>query len=56
MMLEDIALPWLEDKEAQQITTHTYNFNVAVEHALRIDEYIDRYGLERVERLPEPQA
>ncbi len=25
--------------------------NVAVEHALRIDEYIDRYGLDRVERL-----
>src|ERR671923_2112689 len=24
--------------------------NVAVEHALRIDEYIERYGLERVER------
>jgi uncharacterized protein len=27
MMLEDLALPWLEDKEAQQITTHTYNFD-----------------------------
>lgn len=25
--------------------------NVAVEHALRIDEYIDRYGLDRVERV-----
>jgi stage V sporulation protein R len=25
--------------------------NVAVEHALRIDEYIERYGLDRVERL-----
>ncbi len=25
--------------------------NVAVEHALRIDEYIDRYGLDHVERL-----
>jgi stage V sporulation protein R len=25
--------------------------NTAVEHALRIDEYIDRYGLDRVERL-----
>ena len=27
MMLEDLALPWLEEKEAQQITTHTYNFD-----------------------------
>ena len=27
MMLEDLALPWLEDKEAQQITTHTYDFD-----------------------------
>ena len=27
MMLEDLALPWLEDKEQQQITTHTYNFD-----------------------------
>ena len=27
MMLEDLALPWLEDKEAQQITTHTYHFD-----------------------------
>ena len=27
MMLEDLALPWLEDKEAQHITTHTYNFD-----------------------------
>src|SRR5215211_3510463 len=25
--------------------------NTAVEHALRIDEYIDRYGLDRVERV-----
>jgi stage V sporulation protein R len=25
--------------------------NTAVEHALRIDEYIERYGLERVERI-----
>jgi len=25
--------------------------NVAVEHALRIDEYIERYGLDRVERM-----
>jgi stage V sporulation protein R len=25
--------------------------NVAVEHALRIDEYIERYGLDRVERV-----
>jgi uncharacterized protein len=27
MMLEDLALPWLEDKEEQQITTITYNFD-----------------------------
>jgi uncharacterized protein len=27
MMLEDLALPWLEDKAAQHITTHTYNFD-----------------------------
>ncbi len=27
MMLEDLALPWLEDKEEQQITTTTYNFD-----------------------------
>jgi sporulation protein YhbH len=27
MMLEDLALPWLEDKEARQIITHTYDFN-----------------------------
>jgi uncharacterized protein len=27
MMLEDLALPWLEDKETQHITTHTYNFD-----------------------------
>jgi sporulation protein YhbH len=27
MMLEDLALPWLEDKEAQQITTHAYDFD-----------------------------
>jgi hypothetical protein len=27
MMLEDLALPWLEDKEQQQITTNTYNFD-----------------------------
>jgi sporulation protein YhbH len=27
MMLEDLALPWLEDKGAQQITTHTYAFD-----------------------------
>jgi sporulation protein YhbH len=27
MMLEDLALPWLEDKEEQQITTIAYNFD-----------------------------
>ena len=27
MMLEDLALPWLEDKEEQQITTVSYNFD-----------------------------
>jgi uncharacterized protein len=27
MMLEDLALPWLEDKEAEQITTTTYAFD-----------------------------
>ncbi|MBI3329523.1 MAG: DUF444 family protein [Nitrospinae bacterium] len=27
MMLEDLALPWLEDKEQQQITTTTYTFD-----------------------------
>src|SRR5919106_6283058 len=27
MMLEDLALPWLEDKEAQQLTTTTYTFD-----------------------------
>jgi uncharacterized protein len=27
MMLEDLALPWLEDKETHQIATHTYDFD-----------------------------
>jgi uncharacterized protein len=27
MMVEDLALPWLEDKEGQQITTISYNFD-----------------------------
>jgi hypothetical protein len=27
MMLEDLALPWLEDKEQRQITTTTYRFD-----------------------------
>jgi sporulation protein YhbH len=27
MMLEDLALPWLEDKEAHQLTTTTYTFD-----------------------------
>jgi uncharacterized protein len=27
MMLEDLALPWLEDKETQQLTTTTYTFD-----------------------------
>src|SRR5919106_213410 len=27
MMLEDLALPWLEEKDQQEITTHTYNFD-----------------------------
>src|SRR5262245_13540497 len=27
MMLDDLALPWLEDKEEQQITTISYNFD-----------------------------
>jgi sporulation protein YhbH len=27
MMLEDLALPWLEDKDQQEITTTTYNFD-----------------------------
>jgi uncharacterized protein len=27
MMLEDLALPWLEDKEEQQITTIAYNYD-----------------------------
>jgi len=27
MMLEDLALPWLEDKEAQQLITSTYTFD-----------------------------
>lgn len=27
MMLEDLALPWLEEKEQQQITTTTYTFD-----------------------------
>jgi sporulation protein YhbH len=27
MMLEDLALPWLEDKEEQQITTTAYHFD-----------------------------
>jgi len=27
MMLEDLALPWLEDKDAQQLTTTTYTFD-----------------------------
>jgi uncharacterized protein len=27
MMLEDLALPWLEEKDQQEITTTTYNFD-----------------------------
>jgi uncharacterized protein len=27
MMLEDLALPWLEEKDQQEITTYTYNFD-----------------------------
>src|ERR1700756_628167 len=31
--------------------TNRQMVNAAVEHALRIDEYIERYGLDRVERV-----
>jgi stage V sporulation protein R len=31
--------------------TNRHMVNAAVEHALRIDEYIERYGLDRVERV-----
>ena len=27
MMLEDLALPWLEERKQQQITTITHNFD-----------------------------